>query len=176
MVNSPLIRPYLLGGVALGGLPEIPMIVYIWRPVPLKRWVQGRIDSARWHQQGRFVIRDPNLLEMSYDQDAGTSYEARKEDEEWLETNPQNLEFFVIRTAPDRSRPFINKGSGKTPAFWPRGRRSTAPLWYSDGSLTAGKIGKTSWAWRLRPGKSWRNWTNPWICRDPITWEWFHGT
>ena len=27
MVNSPLIRPYLLGGVALGGPPEIPMAI-----------------------------------------------------------------------------------------------------------------------------------------------------
>ena len=25
MVNSPLIRPYLLGGVALGGVPWVPM-------------------------------------------------------------------------------------------------------------------------------------------------------
>ena len=31
MVNSPLIRPYLLGGVALGGYPWVPMIfVYFW--------------------------------------------------------------------------------------------------------------------------------------------------
>ena len=49
MVNSPLIRPYFLGGVALGGYPYIPMTLGM---VCTKSWIlvmlpRGRISKKQ---------------------------------------------------------------------------------------------------------------------------------
>ena len=61
MVNSPLIRPYLLGGVALGGGPKIPLINVNpyslesispklwkpWKPSYLEDGLPGLVSSDR---------------------------------------------------------------------------------------------------------------------------------
>ena len=43
MVNKPLIRPYFLGGVALGGVARIPLNVYL--PI-LGGWVGAMVISG----------------------------------------------------------------------------------------------------------------------------------
>ena len=59
MVNSPLIRPYFLGGVALGGVARIPMIEYP-SPFEIRRPPdsQQKVDAKFGEHQKKLQVVD----------------------------------------------------------------------------------------------------------------------
>ena len=57
MVNKPLIRPYFLGGVALGGVARIPMTLPWFEVADLSpKNIFGNVRRHRWFLQGDLNI------------------------------------------------------------------------------------------------------------------------